>query len=394
MNKKQFVYIFCVTIVVVLAGFLAVRARQKSWQTSAQAVGSMILPDFPANDIVKITIANKDGNATLAKKEGRWGVEDRYGYAADFSKISEFLRDLLELKAAQTLAVGESQYGRLDLLPPEKGANTATVVTFWAEKNRQVAALRLGKEHMSKPRGNASPMMGGGSWPDGRYVLVPETKTVALVSKAFSSVAATATDWLDKEFFKIGDMKSASFKQGDKTLWQVTRETKSDDMKLVGLGKNEEQEKTKVDGIKNAFSYASFADVADPALAAVDIGMDNPKVFAATDFDGFTYEVKVGKETDGKYFVTLAVQYKGQQKREAIKDEKPEDKETKDQEFHAKQLENQKKAADLTKRVKGWIYLVNKSTVDSVLAERKDLAKKKPEKKKDDKKAAAKTDKK
>ncbi|MCG7755003.1 hypothetical protein, partial [Flavihumibacter cheonanensis] len=84
----------------------------------------------------------------------------------------------------------------------------------------------------------ANPMMGmmggGGSWPDGRYLLLPEGNRVVLVSDSFSSVDPDPTRWLEKEFFKISDLKEARLLDGDAEAWSVSRDTKTADLKLAG----------------------------------------------------------------------------------------------------------------------------------------------------------------
>jgi len=401
MNKKQVVVLFCAAVVLTLIGLIVVKCKQRSWHAPADEQSRLVLPDFAAtvNDVAKIEIVDKDGKVQVHKKDGKWRVADRYDYAADFNDVSEFLRDLAQLKAVQTLNVGKSQYGRLELLPPkaDEGAadgdkaddkdKTGALVTFYGADGKKTGAVILGKEHQKKTEAAPSPYGGGGSWPDGRYILVPSLDKVVLVSKTFSSVEADADDWLDKEFFKIGDMKEATLVKDGKEVWKASREKKSEDMKLVGLGKDEEQDNSKVNSVKNAFSWASFTDVADPELPPEETGMDKPQIFKAADFDGFTYTVKIGKETsDGKYHMAVDAEYDAPAEREAEEGESDEDRKKKDEEFKKKQEENQKKARDLKDRVTGWVYIVYKSTVDSVLKERKDLLKEKKKEEDKDKK--------
>lgn len=389
MKSKQLLVLFGAAVIVVAVGLIVNRSRQSAWQTPAGEGEKLVLPDFPVNDVTKFVVTDKDGTTEVAKKtDGRWRVAGRYDYPANYGTVSDFLRDLSRLQAAQAVNVGESQYGRLELLSPDKGENSGREVVFYGEGDKKLGAILLGKEHQRKSEGAPSQFGGGGGWPDGRYVLVPATGKVCLVSKTFSSVATKPKDWLDKDFFKIGDMKTGALTEDGKEVWRVSREKKGDDMKLVGLAEGEEQDDTDVRGIGNAFSWANFDDIADPALVPADTGMDKAKVFTATDFDGLDYEVRVGKETDdGKFHVAIAVAYNGPTERVAEDDESPEDKPKKDDEFKKKLEENKKKAADLKKRLDGWVYIVSKYTVEKVLKERKDFIKEKKEEKKEEAKA-------
>ena len=407
MRKNQLVKLLIAAVVIGVIGFAVKVWKGKSWEKEDELIAKLVLPDFPVNDVQKLEITNEDGRVQLARKEGMWRVEQRHGYPADFDDISEFLRDLVDLKATQTVAVGPSQYGRLELLPPapkaegtdgaddesdddDETATTGTEVKFYAAGDKLLATLMLGKEHEKKSgaspmggmggmgMGGMGGMGGGGGWPDGRFLLVPGSDEVVLVSKTFSSVTTKPKDWVEKDFFKIGDMETGKLTQGEETLWEVSREKKGDDMKLLGLEEGQEPEDSKVRSISNAFSWASFEDVVDPSLTPEETGMDNPKIFTATDFDGFTYTVKIGKENeDSKYYIAVDLEYDGPEEREPEEGESEEDKTKKDAEFKKKQDENKKKAEDSRKRVDGWVYTVSKYTVENVLKERSDLIEKK-----------------
>ena len=394
MKTKQLITLVIAAVIVVIAGVMVSSSRQQAWDSSGAKGGGSVFAELPVNDVTAIEIIDGDTALKIAKKDGKWRVPGRFDYPANFSNISEFLRDLADLKAAQSVAVGPSQYGRLALLKPGEGDDagaTGTLVNLYGDSDKKIAAVLLGKEHQRKSEdGGGGPMgmMGGGSWPDGRYIMVPETKKVVLVSETFSAIKPQAQDWLDKEFFKIGDIKTASLQEDGNEVWRVSRDTKAGEMTLAGLAEGEEQDDSKVRSIKNAFSWASFQDVADPALAAEESGMDKPKVFSAEDFDGFSYTVTIGKkDASGKYYLSAQVSFDGPKERTPAEDEKPEDKEKNDAEFKKTLEENEKKAQEYKERLAGWVYLVSSSTVDSVLKERKDLIKEK--KKEEAKKSAA-----
>jgi len=386
MKTRQLLWLLGALVVFGIIGGVIQWKRVKAWQSGA-GVGAKILPDLPLDKIAKVEIVSKDGQVVLYKKKGRWRVAQRYDYPANFQTLSDFLRDLAESKAAQVIEVGPSQYARLHLLPPDtkddkQKDKTGVNVKFCDDKGKVLTTLRFGKEHQK-------PSDTGSSWPDGRYILLPN-KQVVLVSKTFSAAIDTnPKNWLDKEFFKISDMKTARLMQDGKVLWELKREKKSDDMKLVGLKPGEEQNDSKVRSISTAFSWASFDDVADPSLPPDKTGMDHPKVFVATDFDGFQYTLKIGKKTeDDKYYMAVDVAYVGPRKRTPDKDEKPEDAKKKDEEFKKKLDEKLKKAEEQHERFKNWVYIVSKYTVEDVLKERSDLIKKKEEKKQGKKESA------
>lgn len=385
MNRKQLLLIFAAALVLVILAVVAGSRRKSSWQ--GQATGRTLLPDFPVNEVTAIEMTSPKGTVTLRRHDdSTWRVAERFDYPVGYSTLKEFMVTISEMKAAQTVKVGESQYARLQLVDPEKGdaEGSATRVVFFGKNGKKVQTLLFGKEH-TKQADNSRPnpmmgMMGGGSWPDGRYVLLPDTEQVVLVSDAFSAVDPDPSRWLEKEFFKITDIKEARLSEGGQDLWAVSRDAKTADFALAGdVPDGKEVDTSKLSALKTAFSWASFNDVADPAAKPEDTGMDTPRVFTARDFDGVVTTVRIGKETaDGKVHLQAEVAFDGPKERTPEADEKPEDKTRKDDEFAKALKEAQDKAEQTNRRLKGWTFVVSKYTVDGVNKSRDEFLKDKP----------------
>jgi hypothetical protein len=383
MNKKQLLLIFGAALVLVGSVFVARSSRKAEWQ--AQAGTGTLLPSFPVNDVVGLEIVGKAGTVKLVHQDDGWHVAERFAYPASYSTLKEFMVKVSEMKAAQSIKVGASQYGRLSLEEPGKGDTSGTKVVFYGKDNKVLQTLVFGKEHTKKNEDSApNPMMGmmggGGSWPDGRYLLLPDSNRVVLVNDSFSAVDPDPTRWLEKEFFKISDLKDARLLVDGQEAWSVSRDNKTAELALAGpVPDGKEIDTSKLSAIKSAFGWASFTDVADPALKPEDTGMDKPKVYIAHDFDGFTYTVRIGKDTgDGKTYVQADVAFDGPKERTPDASEKPEDKQKKDEEFAKKLQENKDKAEQTNRRLKGWTYVVSKYTVESVTKTRDELFKDKP----------------
>jgi hypothetical protein len=376
MNGRQLIYVLMAVAILVVAGVVLNHSQKQGWRQNAGPGKAVLGSDLPVNSVVKVTIADKDASLTLEKKNGVWRVAERYGYAADYGKVGTFMRDLVDLRAAQEVAVGESQYGRLQVIEPGNPGESGTKVDFYDESGQSLWHLILGKEHLRKSAGD-NPMMGGG-WPDGRYLRIPQkgaADRVVLVNKDFRSISPVAKDWLDKEFVKIGDLKSGALVRDGQEVWRVERVQKDDTLKLAGLKEGEEADADKLQTLGGAFGYASFQDVADPKIAADKTGLDKPAVYTATDFDGLVYTLKFGAKADGNYYMSAAVEAKLPLARPQVKDEKPEDKQNLDAEFAAKNEQARRKAEDLQKRLVGWIYLVPAYTAEQILKTRDELIK-------------------
>lgn len=380
MKRNTFLYLLIATVVVLVLGTAVYRSRQKAWKPATAESSQSVLEDFPLNEVACIAITDRDRTLTLARKDGRWRVAERYDYPADFSDVSRFLRDLAELRAAQIVPAGESQLGRLELLAPDRDAeNAGTLVRFCDDAETELGVVIFGKEHHRKPQGGGG-MMGQRSWADGRYLHVPATGKTMLVATSFTSVVTDPTEWTDSEFFKIGDVQRARLEQDGNVLWQVARDDKNDDLRLDGLAEGEEQDDTAVRSAGSAFSWPSFTDIADPDLEAAATGLDAPKVYVAHEFSGIVYTVRVGKETDaGGFHMTVEAAYDGPAERQTPEDEAPEDKQKNDADFQKKLEENRKTVSELNERLGSWVYIVPKSSVDPVLKQRADLIKEQEE---------------
>src|SRR5690242_14136723 len=132
MNQKQLLILVACGLVIGALGFVLYNQNAASWKASDQAMGQKVLKDFPLNDITQVRIKQPDAELTLNKPAEVWTVKERWDYPANFTQVGDLLRKMWELKSVQTLHVGPSQYGRLELLSPdkEKGTNAATQLDF------------------------------------------------------------------------------------------------------------------------------------------------------------------------------------------------------------------------------------------------------------------------
>jgi len=362
MNRKQFIVL---VVLVALVGGLAVVLKNRkstSWESGEKPVGGTVLKDFPLNDVTEIVLKDKDASLTLARKDDRWTVKERNNYPANFDEISGLLKKVWELKPAQQPTVGESQLGRLELQMPGKGDKSGLLVEFKGQGGKALGSLLLGKKHMRE--GNAS--MGGGSFPDGRYLMIPgKLDSIALVSESFSEIEPKPTEWLSKDFFKVEKLKSVNVTTNGTESWSISRETESGEWKLAGLKAEEKIEASATGSYNFLLSSASFNDV------AVDAGeLKNPVKATLETFDGFKYELTLApKDGPEDYLMKFAVSANLAKERALVKDEKPEDKAKLDKEFKER-ADKLAEKLKLEKQFEGHTYLVSKFTVDALLKDR------------------------
>jgi hypothetical protein len=381
MNSSQFKKLIAILFIVGGVGLLFLSKDRKAWEQSEAKLGGKVIADFPLNDVTSISFKDAESEIGVSKKNDIWTVSDRWDYPADFSKVKDLVQDVWDLKIARPITAGPSQYGRLGLVTPGKGADSGILLTFKGENNAELHNLLLGKEHMRKSEAAPSQFGGGGDSPDGRYVL-PDGKAeaIALVSETFSSIDVDAKYWLNKDFIKIEKVQSATVTHPEETdSWSTSRDSDTADMTLAELAEGEELDSTKSYSLKNILSSPSFNDIADPSASEDDLGFSEGIKAQLKTFDGFTYDLKIGKaDSEDNYPISLSVSAEFPSEREKAEDEKEEDNERLDNEF----AENNKKLSEKLEKEKGfesWTYLVSKWTVDALLNKRIDLIKKEDE---------------
>jgi hypothetical protein len=374
MNRKQFIILLVLVVVVGAAGWIVRKNHQESWQSSGQTSGKL-LPNFPINDVAQVTIQSGTNTLHLVRRDNLWRVQERADYPANFSQISDLLIKLGDLKISQSQDVWPSQLGRFELLPPGAGADTGALLQFSDQNGKPINSVLLGKKHLKKPAANAQ---AGGmpdeSWPDGRYVMVGAySKTLIVISDPLETVDPKPDAWLNKDFIKIEKPAAISLDYPVSTnSWKLTHESETNDWTLADAKPSEKLDSSKVSSLTGAFSSISFNDVLPPDTKPEISGLTNVTTLTVGTADHFTYTAKIGPAQDDVYPITVAVTADLPTARAAAKDEKPDDKTRLDKAF----ADQQKTLADKLAREKqfaGWIFKVPSYSLSSILKTRPQL---------------------
>jgi hypothetical protein len=202
---------------------------------------------------------------------------------------------------------------------------------------------------------------------------------VAVVNDALSNVEPKPEEWLNKDFFKVENLKSIAVTSTNATNnFKLEREKENGEWKLADIKPGEQLDTAKSGGVTSALSAPSFNDVATNT-APDKTGLDKPLVAKLSTFDGFNYDVKVGSKTgEDNYYFQVAVNASLPKERTPGKDEKPEEKTKLDKEFKEKNDKLQEKLKT-EKEYEKWTYVVSKWSIDPLLKERKDLLAEKKE---------------
>ncbi|MCP5524561.1 MAG: DUF4340 domain-containing protein [Verrucomicrobiales bacterium] len=375
MNRKQLTLILAAVVVLGGLGLWVRHSQVAGYRPAAGRMGQKVLGDFDVNETVAVRIVNGTNELDLAKQDGKWTVAERDAYPANFGTISEFIRNLGDLKTAQAVEAGESQLGRLELKAPDSDTGGGMLVELKQADGSTLASLLLGKKHLKKPA-SPSPMGGDEGWPDGRYVMVPgKLDTLSLVSETFANIEPKPDQWLNKDFFKVQKSKRVSVTWPEATnSWTLARETETGTMTLENPLPGETLDTSKAGSVASALGYPSFNDVSknNPQVEALFTNAVSVKIET---FEGFNYDLKAAKSDSGDdYYLTVTVSAAYPRERTPGADEKPEDKEKLDQEFKEKtdKLDEKLKTEQA---LDGWTYRVSKWTLDTVLKKRSELMK-------------------
>ena len=385
MNRKQFILLLVLVVVIGTAGLVIRQRGQSSWHSAGQAIGQKLLPDLPVNDIAQITVKAGGSELNLARRDNVWCVRERNDYPANFSEISRLLLKFADLKVVQSEEVGASQLGRFELLPPGAGAKTATQIEFKDQSGKTRNSVLLGKKHMNKARGGQFGGMGGDEgWPDGRYVMVGSgAKTLAVVSDPLDNVQPKPEAWLNKDFVHIEKPRAiAVLFTAATNSWKLTRATETNDWQLADAKADEKLDSAKISGVTSPLSSASFSDVAALNASNAPAGT----TLTVETFDGFTYVAKIGASENGNYPAKITVSANLATARVAGKAETAVEKAKLDKEFKENQAKLAEKLAT-EQRFANWVYQLPGDTVDSLLKPKQELLVE--EKKVEEKKEAA-----
>jgi hypothetical protein len=372
-SRKQFLLVLVALVVLVAAGLALQSKKQASYQAPDTRVGQRLVEGFKVDDVATIEIVEPTGRVTLVRGERGWTVKERGDYPADVEPIRNLLLRLQEIKVVQAEGLSDAVKPRLQLAAPDAGAKpeeTGTLVELKGRDGKSVAKLVLGKKTLKEMKMPGLPVDGV---PSGRYVWVAaDPQRVNVVNESFGNVLAKAEQWLAKELVRYERPKSiTTFGPDGKEKWSVAKDKEDAEWTLAGTGPLDLQ---KAYDASSALYALQIADAA-PSVSDADAGLDRPTTVQATTFEGWTYELKIGKPApDNRYYARSSVTGTVPEARKASGDEKAEDKEKADKAFAERKDALTAKLAQ-EQLVAGRTVLITKVAAEPLLRDRKDLIK-------------------
>jgi hypothetical protein len=368
MKKHHLLLLVAAAIVVGLGGIYFQISRSAAWNESK--TDRSVFQNLAINDVTKIQIRSSASTVTLEKKGAEWRVAERADYPADFEKIRDLIKTLWSLRAGQEMQVGPSQFGRLKVLPPGQGSDTGIEIDLKGEKEANIASLIVGK---SVDRSDNAT----GAAASGRFVFSPAVKDrVYLVSETFFSIDPLSVGpWLDKTFIVPGDLKEIDQAAwSNNPGWKIIRDDPKADWRLENLQLGEALDKSFAQSVSN-FS-PSFTDVRPASTSPDQTGLNDPFQIRIKAFDGFTYDLLVGKQgPDKTRYIQVRVSADLPSVRTPDPKESQEDKKKKDEEFD-KRNADLKQRLEKEKRFEKWVFLVPDWSLEQILKRRNEIVSK------------------
>ena len=371
MNAKQFVLVVVVLAALVAGGWTVMKWQRGSYEVADARVGQKLLPGFKVDDVAAITITEPGASLALVRTDKGWTVKERNGYPANVEAIRDVLVKLEALKVAQAEAITDALRPRLQLAAPggtAKSEETGTGIELKARDGKPVASLVLGKKTTKQVN---IPGLTGESVPSGRYVLVAsDPQRMNVVAEPFTGVTAKPQQWIARDYLKIERIKSIAVLGPDgKERWSVMRPDEAAGWQWSAPGT--------LDGGKaqDGASALYSMQIADAAanVSDADAGLDYPVIVRAQTFDGWTYDLRIGKAApDDRYYAKASVSGVLPEKRAPRADAKAEDA-AKDDNAFTERLAAMTAKLEREQALGAFTVLLPKSTVDPLLRERSAL---------------------
>ena len=310
MNRKQFILLLVLAVLIGSAGLIVYQHNHAGWESADTSIGGKLLPGLAINDVAQIHFQSGTNSLLLGRRDNVWQVQERGNYPANFPKISDLLLKFADLKIIQNEDVGPSQLARLDLLPPGAPSNAATLIEFKDQTGKTLASILLGKKHLKQPAANADVSGMDGDWPDGRFVTTgPGASSVAVISDPLDIVLPQPDQWLNKDFISIEKPSIISVQFSVATnSWKLIRTSETNEWELADAGAHEMLDPSKIYGVTRPFSSPTFDDVAPLNPNAQPLASNT--ILTVETFEGLIYVASFGAEKDGRYPVTFAISAK------------------------------------------------------------------------------------
>ena len=293
MKSKTFIILLFICAALAGASWFLLQTGSSSGRKNEDKTGERLLAKLPVNEIQRIDIDGPANSVALEKGEAVWVVKNKFGYPADFPKLSDFVLKLRDMKIDRTFPASDDILNRLSLLAPDAAPKhksavaSGTRVTLKGTDGKPLSDIIIGKARESEA--------GRG----GNYVIPAGENTVYVVDKEFNFLDTDAGRWIDKALLDIPPEKIARVDRIDPhakaPLYSVRRPEKDRPAELLDVPEGKTAAPAKINRLMDALAAFQVDDVIDPKTPAEKTGFDAGPCFRYALFDGTLYTLCLGK---------------------------------------------------------------------------------------------------
>ena len=293
MKSKTFIILLFICAALAGASWFLLQTGSSPGRKSNDKTGDRLLAELPVNEIQRIDIDGPGSSVVLEKGETVWVVKDKFGYPADFPKLSDFVLKLRDMKIDRTFPASDDILNRLSLMAPDAASKnkstdaSGTRVILKGADGKPLSDIIIGKARESEA--------GRG----GNYVMPAGENTVIVVDKDFNFLDSDADRWIDKALLDIPAEKIARVDRIDPhakaPLYSVRRPEKDKPAELLDVPEGKTVAPAKINRLMGALAAFQVDDVIDPGTPAEKTGFDAGPCFKYALFDGTVYTLCLGK---------------------------------------------------------------------------------------------------
>lgn len=289
MNKKTLLILLVVLAVLAGVGRSIIMDRPDD-SVRNEAMGTLIFKRLPVNEIASIIMDRPDDSVMLVKEKGVWIVQNRFGYPADFSKITDLIRKLKQTKVGRNFPASESVSKRLSLIPPrDKGAareDKATRIQMKDKGETVMVDILLGNTRKREEKGV----------PDSQFIMLAGDTDIYLVDQIFSAFDTAASSWLKKNPINVTqeDIQKIVCVGPDGAMRYSFERAQGKAFALVNPPIKGSVKQSDLNRLAGALTGLEIEDVADPSGPPESLATGISPRLDFTFFDGITYHVFPG----------------------------------------------------------------------------------------------------
>jgi hypothetical protein len=302
---KAKTFLILLSTLFVLAGVTYVMVDFDPSVPAHSPMGQKLFADFPANRIAAIELIHVTGSLNLRRQNDIWVVVERFGFPADFEKITDLVRRVTQMRIGSSFEILPDMLGPLQLHDPREVLVPETYkgmrIVFKDADHQPLLDIIVGKARETT----------AGS---GNYVLPQQSRLGYLVDENLRRFGRQSPDWIQSKLLDVDpeaiERVVCEDPESGGVLYTLQRPAPGQDPIWIGGDPEGGQRTFRVDTVYRALANLSVDDVAAPAGIADTPLFENRPRLAYHLYDGTVYYIYPGDpvpDTDDQFYFRIQV---------------------------------------------------------------------------------------